>query len=79
MNQELFDRFVKSVVSILFVEPNKVTMDASFIEDLGADSLAMVELVMVLEEEFNIEVPESDLGDITTVAKAYELVLSKIK
>ena len=79
MNQELFDRFVKSVVSILFVEPNKVTMDASFIEDLGADSLAMVELVMVLEEEFNIEVPESDLSDIVTVAKAYELVLSKIK
>jgi acyl carrier protein len=79
MNQELFDRFVKSVVSILFVEPDKVTMDASFIEDLGADSLAMVELVMVLEEEFNIEVPESDLGDIITVAKAYELVLSKIK
>ena len=79
MNQELFDRFVKSVVSILFIEPNKVTMDALFIEDLGADSLAMVELVMVLEEEFNIEVPESDLGDIATVAKAYELVLSKIK
>jgi acyl carrier protein len=79
MNQELFDRFVKSVVSILFVEPSKVTMEASFIEDLGADSLAMVELVMVLEEEFNIEVPESDLGDIVTVAKAYELVLSKIK
>ena len=79
MNQELFDRFVKSVVSILFVEPDKVTMDASFIEDLGADSLAMVELVMVLEEEFNIEVPESDLGNIITVAKAYELVLSKIK
>jgi acyl carrier protein len=79
MNQELFDRFVKSVVSILFVEPDKVTMDASFIKDLGADSLAMVELVMVLEEEFNIEVPESDLGNIITVAKAYELVLSKIK
>lgn len=79
MNQELFDRFVKSVVSILFVEPNKVTMEASFVEDLGADSLAIVELVMVLEEEFDIEVPESDLGDIVTVAKAYELVLSKIK
>lgn len=79
MNQELFDRFVKSVVSILFVEPSKVTMEASFVEDLGADSLAIVELVMVLEEEFDIEVPESDLGDIVTVAKAYELVLSKIK
>lgn len=79
MNQELFDRFTKCVVSILFVEPSKVTMEASFVEDLGADSLAIVELVMVLEEEFGIEVPESDLGDITTVAKAYELVLSKIK
>jgi len=79
MNQELFDRFVKCVVSILFVEPIKVTLEASFTEDLGADSLAMVELIMVLEEEFDIQVPESDLDDINTVDKAYALILSKIK
>jgi acyl carrier protein len=79
MNQELFDRFVKCVVSILFVESSKVTLEASFTEDLGADSLAMVELIMVLEEEFDIQVPESDLDDINTVDKAYALIVSKIK
>ena len=79
MNQELFDRFVKCVVSILFVESTKVTLEASFTEDLGADSLAMVELIMVLEEEFDIQVPESDLDDINTVDKAYALIVSKIK
>ena len=79
MNQELFDRFVKCIVSILFVDASIVTMESSFRDDLEADSLAMVELIMVLEEEFNIEVPESDLDDINTVGKAYELVVSKIK
>jgi acyl carrier protein len=79
VNQELFDRFVKCIVSILFVDASIVTMESSFRDDLEADSLAMVELIMVLEEEFNIEVPESDLDDINTVGKAYELVVSKIK
>jgi acyl carrier protein len=79
MNQELFDRFVKRVVSILFVDADRVTMNSSFRDDLEADSLAIVELIMVLEEEFDIEIPESDIDDFNTVGKAYEFIISKIK
>jgi acyl carrier protein len=54
-------------------------MDSSFRDDLEADSLAIVELIMVLEEEFDIEIPESDIDDFNTVGKAYEFIISKIK
>jgi len=54
-----------------------VTMEASF-EDLGADSLDLVELVMALEETFDIEVGEDELKDITTVGGAFELIYAKL-
>ncbi len=56
MSQELFDRFVKCAVDVLSVDASKITVEASFGDDLDADSLDLVELVMALEEEFGIEV-----------------------
>ncbi|MDQ6852594.1 MAG: acyl carrier protein [Actinomycetota bacterium] len=64
-------------VEILSVEPDKVTEGARFKEDLDADSLDLVELVMGLEERFDISVPEEELEDVTTVGQAVDLVMSK--
>ena len=65
-------------VEVLSVEPDQVVEDARFKEDLDADSLDLVELVMGLEERFDISVPEEDLADVATVGQAVDLVLGKI-
>jgi acyl carrier protein len=66
------------IVEKLGVDAEKVTDDASFIEDLGADSLDTVELVMAFEEEFGVEIPDEDAQKITTVRKAVEYLESKL-
>ena len=66
-NQE---RLVEIIAKQLGVDEDNVTADASFMEDLGADSLDTVELVMALEEEFDIEIPDSDAEKIQTVQDA---------
>jgi len=78
MDQELFARFTKCAVEVLSVEADKITPEASFGDDLDADSLDLVELVMALEEEFGIEVPEEELDGIETVGQAYGLVVAKL-
>ncbi len=78
MDQELFNRFKKCAVEVLSVPAEKVTQDARFGDDLDADSLDLVELVMALEEEFGVEVPEEELEGVTTIGQAYELVTSKL-
>ena len=65
-------------VEVLSVEPDAVTEDARFKEDLDADSLDLVELVMGLEERFDISVPEEDLEGVATVGQAVDLVLAKV-
>jgi len=65
-------------VEVLSVEPDQVTESARFKEDLDADSLDLVELVMGLEERFDIEVPEDDLEGVTTIGQAVDLVLGKV-
>jgi acyl carrier protein len=65
-------------VEVLSVEEEKVVPEAKFGDDLDADSLDLVELVMALEEEFDISVPEEDLEGIDTVNQAVELVKSKL-
>jgi acyl carrier protein len=65
-------------VEVLSVEPSQVTDEARFKEDLEADSLDLVELVMALEENFDISVPEEDLEGVATVGQAVDLVLSKV-
>ena len=79
MSQDMFERFTKCAVDVLSVDAAKITKEARFKEDLEADSLDLVELVMSLEEEFVIEVPESDLEGIATIGQAYDLVVSKVK
>ena len=67
---ETADRVKKIVVEHLGVEADKVTEDASFIDDLGADSLDIVELVMAFEEEFGVEIPDDAAEKIATVKDA---------
>ena len=70
---------IKEVAAeVLSVDPDQVTEEARFKEDLDADSLDLVELVMGLEERFDITVPEDDLEGVTTVGQAVDLVLAKV-
>ena len=73
-----FEKFRECAVEVLQVPPDKVTKDAKFADDLDADSLDLVELVMALEEQFDITVEETELEDITTVGQAFDLVSSKL-
>jgi acyl carrier protein len=65
------------VVEQLGVTPEQVTPEASFIEDMGADSLDTVELVMALEEEFDIQIPDDEAEKITTVQQAVDYIINK--
>ena len=78
MADDTFETFKKCAVEVLQVTPEQVTLEAKFGDDLDADSLDLVELVMALEEAFDIEVPEEELEGVTTVGQAYELVTSKL-
>jgi len=78
VSDENFERFKKVAVEVLAVDGDKVTKEASFADDLDADSLDLVELVMGLEEEFDVTVDESELEGITTIGGAYDLVVSKL-
>ena len=78
MADDSFETFKKCTVEVLQVDPAQVTKEARFGDDLDADSLDLVELVMALEEAFDIEIPEEDLEGVETVGQAYELVQSKL-
>ena len=77
MSEENFERFSKCAVEVLSVDTAQVTMEASFADDLDADSLDLVELVMALEEEFDVTVEEEELEGITTIGAAFNLITSK--
>ena len=77
-DDDAFERFKKCTVEVLQVAPEQVTMEAKFGDDLDADSLDLVELIMALEEAFDVEVPEEELEGVTTIGQAYELVTSKL-
>lgn len=68
------ERVKEIIVEQLGVEQNQVTENAKFVEDLGADSLDTVELVMALEEEFSVEIPDEDAEKITTVGDAVSYI-----
>ncbi|HLV10252.1 MAG TPA: acyl carrier protein [Halanaerobiales bacterium] len=70
----IFKKVVDIIVEELAVDPEEVTSDASFIDDLGADSLDVVELVMAFEEEFDIEIPDEDAENIETVQDAVDYI-----
>ncbi len=73
-----FEKFRNCAVEVLQVPAEKVVPEASFANDLDADSLDLVEFVMALEESFNITVDESELDGVETVGQAYDLVLGKL-
>ncbi len=73
-----FEKFRDCAVEVLQVPADKVTRDARFADDLDADSLDLVELVMALEEAFDITVEETELEDIETIGQAYDLIAAKL-
>jgi len=77
-NDETFDKFRECAVEVLQVPEDKITKEARFAEDLDADSLDLVELVMALEEEFDVTVDEDELDGIETVGQALALVTNKL-
>ena len=77
-NDAAFEKFRECAVEVLQVPAEKVTKEARFADDLDADSLDLVELVMALEEAFDITVEETELEDIETIGQAFELISSKL-
>ncbi|HJN38023.1 MAG TPA: acyl carrier protein [Gammaproteobacteria bacterium] len=74
MSANIEDRVIKIVSKELDVDEADVKIESSFVDDLGADSLASVELVMALEEEFNIDIPDESAEKISSVSQAIEFI-----
>ena len=79
MSEPTEARVREIIVNELGVEPEKVTNDASFVEDLGADSLDTVELVMEFEDEFDLNIPDEDAEKIQTVGDAVKYIQEHVK
>lgn len=73
---DTLDKITEVIADKLGVEPSKITPEAKFVEDLGADSLDTVELVMQLEDEFNLEIPDEEAEKLTTVGSVVEYINS---
>ena len=76
-SEEVFEKVKKIIIEQLNVSEDSVTKEASFIDDLGADSLDVVELIMALEEEFDMEIPDADAEKIATVNDVVEYIKDK--
>ena len=77
MSASVEERVKTIICDQLAVEPEKVTLPASFIDDLGADSLDIVELVMTMEEEFDLDIPDEDAEKMKTVGDVIKYIASK--
>lgn len=73
-SEEVFEKVKSIIVEQLGVSDTAVVMEASFIDDLGADSLDIVELIMALEEEFDMEIPDNDAEKVVTVGDVVEYI-----
>ncbi len=69
-----FEKLKKVIAEVLNVDPEEITMETTFTDDLGADSLDLFQIVMGLEEEFDIEIPAESTENITTVEEAIEMI-----
>ncbi|MBR3163080.1 MAG: acyl carrier protein [Clostridia bacterium] len=77
-SEEIFEKIKNIIVEQLGVVDTSVTLDASFIDDLGADSLDIVELIMALEEEFDIEIPDEDAEKVVTVGDVVDYIKENV-
>ena len=77
-SEEVFEKVKNIIVEQLGATESSVTMEASFIDDLGADSLDIVELIMALEEEFDLEIPDSDAEKVVTVGDVVEYIKDNV-
>lgn len=73
-----FEKLKKVIAEVLSVDPNEITMDTTFTDDLGADSLDIFQIIMGLEEEFDIEIPAEKAETVTTVEEAVELIKNEL-
>ena len=73
-SEEIFEKVKKVIMEQLGVSDSAITLEASFIDDLGADSLDIVELIMALEEEFDIEIPDNDAEKVATVVDVVDYI-----
>lgn len=73
-SEEVFEKVKEIIVEQLGVAEDSITEEASFIDDLGADSLDIVELIMALEEEFDIEIPDSDAEKVVTIGDVVDYI-----
>lgn len=73
-----FEKLKKVIAEVLSVDPDEITMDTTFTDDLGADSLDVFQIIMGIEEEFDIEIPTEKAESITTVEEAVEMIKSAI-
>ena len=78
-SEEIFEKVKAIIVEQLGVTDTSVTMEASFIDDLGADSLDIVELIMALEEEFDTEIPDADAEKIVTVGDVVDYIKDHVE
>lgn len=76
---DIFERMQRIIVEQLGVEKDQVTLNSSFVDDLGADSLDIVELVMAMEEEFDMQIPDEEAEKIRTVGDAVKFVQEKMQ
>lgn len=77
--EEIFEKVKEIIVEQLGVTETSVTLEASFIDDLGADSLDIVELIMALEEEFDTEIPDADAEKVVTVGDVVDYIKDHVE
>lgn len=77
--EEIFEKVKEIIVEQLGVTDTSVTLEASFIDDLGADSLDIVELIMALEEEFDTEIPDADAEKVVTVGDVVDYIKDHVE
>ena len=69
-----FEKLKKVIADVLYVDPEEITMETTFVDDLGADSLDVFQIIMGIEEEFDIEIPAEDAEKISTVEEAVNMI-----
>ncbi|MDU1411607.1 MAG: acyl carrier protein [Clostridium sp.] len=75
----MFEKIKAKIAEQLSIDEDEITMESEFIDDLGADSLDLVELIMALEEEFDMEIPDEDAEKITTVGDVVDYIKSRVE